>query len=101
MDKEYLSAGKIVGFYGIKGEVRAVYTHGREKQLGMVKEFILEKEGERFPLKVEYLRFHTGQMIIKFATVASVDDAQYLKGFILKVKKSILEKNIGEIGFWI
>ena len=53
MNKEYLSAGKIVGFYGIKGEVRAGYTHGREKQLGMVKEFILEKDNDKFPLKVE------------------------------------------------
>ena len=98
MDKEYLSAGKIVGFYGIKGEVRAGYTHGREKQLGMVKEFILEKEGERFPLKVESLRFHKGQMIIKFATV---DYANDLKGFILKVKKSILEQNLEEDEFLI
>ena len=101
MDKEYSSAGKIVGFYGIKGEVRAGYTHGREKQLGMVKEFILEKEGERFPLKVESLRFHKGQMIIKFATVDSVDDANDLKGFILKVKKSILEQNLEEDEFLI
>lgn len=96
MEKEYLSAGKIVGFYGIKGEIRAGYTLGREKQLETVKEFVLEKEGKKMPLKVESLRFHKGQMIIKFVSIDSVDEANELKGYILKVKKSILEQNLEE-----
>lgn len=101
MGNKFLSAGKITGFYGIKGEVRAGYTQGREEQLEKVHEFIVEQEGESSTLEVESIRFHKKQAIIKFKTINSVDEANDLKGAILKIDKTLIQENLGEDEFLI
>lgn len=51
---ELISIGKVLNFHGIKGEVKAGYTKGKENQIKEIKTVVIEVDGadEFFLLKV-------------------------------------------------
>jgi len=94
--KKYLSVGRILNFHGIKGEAKVGFTKGKEEQLLAVKEFLIEKDGQKIFLTPQTIRFHKQHSIIKFKELNSIEEIQALKNFELKAEKSTVQEHLEE-----
>lgn len=92
-----ISIGKIVNFHGIKGEVKMGFTAGNERLVKSLKTVYLFLNDEKFPLDVEYVRFHKNFALVKFKGLDSINDVMEYKGLLVhvyeEVVKSALDKD--------
>lgn len=85
---ELISIGKVLNFHGIKGEVKAGYTKGKENQIKEIKTVVIEVDGADEFFSVESVRFHKQHALIKFKEVNSINDVEKIKGKDIKIQKS-------------
>lgn len=86
-NKDYISIGKIINFFGIKGEAKIGYTS--ENQIKSAKKVFLMDDDSKRELTIKSVRFHKNFAIVKFKEVDSINDLIEYKGqriFISKAK---------------
>lgn len=86
-NKDYISIGKIINFFGIKGEAKIGYTS--ENQIKSAKKVFLMDDESKRELTIKSVRFHKNFAIVKFEEVDNINDLIEYKGqriFISKAK---------------
>ncbi len=87
---EKLEAGKIVNTHGLRGEVKIVpWTDSPETFENIEYVYVKEKTGE-LRLDIENLKYQKNNLIVKFAQLASIEDAQRLKNKTVYVERDML-----------
>lgn len=84
---ELISIGKVLNFHGIKGEIKAGYTKGREKQIAELETVVIDFDGIPKTFTVESVRFHKQHALIKFKEINSINDVEKIKGKEIKILK--------------
>lgn len=76
--KDYVSIGKIMNFFGIKGEAKVGISN--QNQIKSAKKvFLLDDESKR-ELDIERVRFHKNFAIIKFKQIDDINELLPYKG---------------------
>ena len=93
--ENYISIGKIVNFFGIKGEAKVGYDN--EKQIKSAKVVFMLDDASKKELKIKNIRFHKNFAIVKFEGIDDINDLIQFKGqriFVSKEEaKNKLEKD--------
>ena len=89
MMQEYFEIGQIVNTSGLKGLVKAnLYTDDITK----IEEFdkvLIEKKKELIEYKIEEVKYHKNQALIKFYGVDSIEEAEKLRNCIIKIVREL------------
>lgn len=96
-----ISVAKILNFHGIKGEVKAGYTKGKDSQIASIKKMYVKVDEEFNELNIVSVRFHKSFALIKFKELESINDVEPLKGLHLYIDKEIVESFLEEDEFLI
>ena len=83
--KDYISIGKIINFFGIKGEAKVGYSNFN--QLKNAKEVFMLDSNENVKLEIEKVRESKNFAIVKFKNIDDINSLIQFKGqriFILK-----------------
>ncbi len=92
----FLSVAKILSFHGIKGEIRAGYTKGKEAQLLALKKMFIMLNEKRLEFTIESIRFHKNFAIIKFKEINSINDVERYKGLHLYASEEFIKGSLEE-----
>lgn len=88
-DQEFITIAKVVKVQGRIGEVLSeLFTDFPEKFQERRKLYAWLAQGERRELQLEDFWPHKGAMVLKFAGVDSIDDAEKLKGAEIQIASS-------------
>ncbi len=91
MRKEFLEVGKIVAPQGMKGEVKVECWCDSPMVLCEIKNFIIQKSGERITAQKAHVNTKN-QTVIKFEGIDTADNAEKLRGQVLLAdRKDILK----------
>jgi len=83
---EFVTIAKVIKPQGRKGEVAAVlFTDFPERFESRKRLFALDKQGQRRKIELEQHWFHKGQVVLKFAGVDSISQAEELAGWEIQV----------------
>lgn len=91
-----LSVAKILGFHGIKGEVKAGYTKGKEAQLLALKKMFILLNEKKLELNIESIRFHKNIAVIKFKELTTINDVERYKGLHLYISEDFVKSSLDE-----
>lgn len=104
MNSNLISIGKVLNFHGIKGEVKVGYTKGKERLISELKKAFLisiKNPSQVIEVNVETVRFHKQHALIKFTEIKTLNDAEEVKGFDIKIPKNIAESYLEDDEFLI
>lgn len=83
--------GRVVNTHGVRGEVRFLpYTFPCQTVVKGLTVFLQEKDGAAQPYRVVSLRPHRPFVLLKFATIDSLEQAECLRDQVLAVDESVL-----------
>lgn len=86
-----ITIGKIIGFHGLKGEVKLAFSERLLKNLQEIDEITVEStKGKSTILEIESCRMHKSNILLKFKGYDNKNDVELLKGSKLKQKKELL-----------
>lgn len=86
-----LVIGKIVGFHGVKGEVKVPIAERLLKNLSEAKQlFVYPVKGEPVTLTLQSYRAHKTNVLVKFKEYSNKNDVEYLQGALIKQKKDLI-----------
>lgn len=88
MSIEFIAVAEVTAPHGLRGEVRALPLTDFPGRFKPPLRLRARKGQEVATLEVERARPHKGFVVIKFAGVDSIDDAEKLRGAILEVPRS-------------
>ncbi len=91
MNENLISVAKILNFHGIKGEIKAGFSKGREKQIEALKKVFIKKNNEFFEMNVTSVRFHKHFAIIKLKEMNTVNDVEEYKGCDIYIPRDEVE----------
>lgn len=96
-----VSIGKILGFHGIKGEIKMGFTTGKEALIKRLKLVYIFINNQKQSFDVETVRFHKNFAIIKFKQVNSIDDVMTIKGLLVHVTEELLKSSLDNDEFLV
>lgn len=86
-----INVGYIIGFHGLKGEVKIKSTSDFiDKRLKMGNKLLLVKDNDSIEVSIKSSRLHKELYIVSFENYHSLNDVEKLKGYSLKVSKDNL-----------
>lgn len=86
-----LEIGKIIGFHGLKGDVKLVYSNRLQKNLSVLKQVeVCTSTNNLEVLDIESFKVHKTNILLKFKQYSNKNDVEHLLGAILKQKKENL-----------
>lgn len=89
MGDEYITLARVLKTQGRRGEVAVeVHSDVPDRFVEGMRLFALDEEGKRRQLQVEELWPHKGHLILKFAGIDSISDAETLQGCELQVPQA-------------
>ena len=94
MSDNLISVAKILNFHGVKGEVKAGFSKGREHQIEVLKKVFVKKDNEYIELNVTSVRFHKHFAIIKFKVFNNINEVEIYKGCDIYLSKNEVEKSL-------
>ena len=94
MSDNLISIAKILNFHGVKGEIKAGFSKGREHQIEVLKNVFVKKDGKLFELNVVSVRFHKHFAIIKFKEFNNINDVEIYKGCDIYLPKDKVEESL-------
>ena len=94
MSDNLISVAKILNFHGVKGEVKAGFSKGREHQIEVLKKVFVKKDNEYIELNVTSVRFHKHFAIIKFKEFNNINEVEIYKGCDIYLSKNEVEKSL-------
>lgn len=87
---DYLEAGKIVNTHGLRGEVKVVpWTDSPETFEDIEYVYIKKKTGD-MRLDIENLKYQKNNIILKFAQISSIEEAEPLKNKTVYIDRDML-----------
>lgn len=86
---ELITIGKIVAPHGVRGDVRIIPLTDFPERFHELKETFVENVGQ---LKLESAREHKKFILLKFAGIDSMNDAELLRGKLIKIARQDLVK---------
>lgn len=101
MKNNFISAGKILNFHGVRGEAKLGYSKNREDFLSRLNVVYIQDGSEYKPLEIENLRFTPKCAIIKFKGIDSLNDILEYKGKLLFVPEDFAREFLDEDEFLI
>ncbi len=93
-NKDYISIGKIINFFGIKGEAKIGYDS--QSHLKNAKRVFLMDDISKRELEIQSVRFHKNFAIVKFLQINDINELIQYKGQRIFVFKSDILKNLKE-----
>ncbi|HEV2961148.1 MAG TPA: ribosome maturation factor RimM [Candidatus Angelobacter sp.] len=88
-DAEFITLARVTKTQGRKGEVAAaLFTNFPERFASRKQLFGLDSKGQRHELDLEEHWPHKGQIVLKFAGVDSISQAELLIGWEIQVRRS-------------
>ena len=91
-DREGIRIAHVVRAHGLRGEVAADMLTDFPERFDDVAEVTLRRGDEERAAEVEGHRFHKGRVLLKFAGVDSMTDAERLRGFDVVVPEEELHE---------
>ncbi len=92
--------GALRGAYGLKGWVRVQPFQDGRALLQSKNWYLMSREGDVRPLKVEQSKAHGNGLIAKFAEINNPEDADALKGAVGLLREDFPSLNDGEF-YWV
>ena len=90
-NKDFISIGKIINFFGIKGEAKVGFDN--ENQIKNASKIYLLDDPSKRELKIKSVRFHKNFAIMKFEGINDINDLILYKGQRIFIsKKQAIEK---------
>lgn len=86
MDSQFIAVGRVVAPWGVRGEIKVEVMTDFPDRFSPQEEVYIEGRA----MTIERSRWHRGRVILKLATIDSVDDAEELCGRFLEVPQSQL-----------
>ena len=84
----YISIGQIMNTHGVKGEMKVkVYSDSLDRFEGMAQIYISSDEegADRRTLTIDHIRYQKDMVLMKFAEINNMTDAEKMKGSFLQV----------------
>jgi len=85
-DSRFIIVGRVVAPWGVRGEVKVEVMTDFPDRLSALEEVHIDG----YPVSIEKSRWHKGKVIIKLATVDSIEAAEKLRGRFLEIPQSRL-----------
>ena len=85
-----LEVGKIVNTHGLRGEVKIVTWTDTPDVFEDIKYVYAVKKNEEISLTVKGIKYQKNNIIVKFAEIESIDEAEKYKNCILKADREML-----------
>lgn len=85
---EYLIIGQLTNTHGVKGELKATTSTDDPKRFLKLKWVYIDKNGSLEKYNITSVKFFKQFVILKFEGVDSIEAAEKLKGFCLKVDRA-------------
>ena len=85
-DSRFIIVGRVVAPWGVRGEVKVEVMTDFPDRLSALEEVHIDG----YPVSIEKSRWHKGKVIIKLATVDSIEAAEKLRGRFLEIPQSKL-----------
>ncbi len=85
---EYLIIGQLINTHGVKGELKATALTDDPQRFKKLKWVYIDKNGALEKYHITGLKFFKQFVILKFKDVDSIEAAEKLKGFYLKVDRA-------------
>ena len=99
MDENYLSIGKIINFFGIKGEAKVGYSD--EKRLKETKVVYMLDDPTKIKLEISSVRFHKNFAIVKFKEINDINELMQYKGQRIFISKNEILNNLEKDEFLV
>lgn len=90
MTEQYITIGEIVNTQGIKGEVRVLPLTDFPERFNQMDEVIIDTNGNHTVYQIDSVRYHKKFVIIKFKQLSNMNEAEKLKGSLLKITRDQL-----------
>lgn len=88
-----IKVGKIIGFHGLKGEVKVKSSTDFAKERFQVgNELFLSDQKNIIEVKIRSVRYHKNNYLIAFDGYPSLNDVEMFKGYDLIVKEEMLNE---------
>ena len=85
--ENFLEIGQIVNSYGIKGEVKVVPFTDNIKRFDDLKEVYVVTNNELKTFKIENVKYHKNNVLIKFVGIDNINDAEKYRNCYLKINR--------------
>lgn len=85
-----LEVGKIVSTHGLRGEVKIVTWTDTPDVFEDIKYVYAVRKNEEISLTVKGIKYQKNNIIVKFAEIESIDEAEKYKNCILKADREML-----------
>lgn len=85
--QEYFELGQIVNTFGVKGEVKVKPFTDNVEQFGTLKSILVVKNKETIEMKILNAKFHKGMVLLKLEGVEDMNEAEKLKGCLIKIHR--------------
>lgn len=85
---EYLIVGQLINTHGVKGELKATSQTDDPQRFKKLKWVYIDKNGIMEKYDINGVKFFKQFVIIKFQGVDSIEEAEKLKGFYIKVDRA-------------
>ena len=87
---DFLEVGKIINTHGLKGEVKAVTWTDSPDDFEKIKHMTVKRRSAEEQLDVEGIKYQKNNIIIKFAQIKSIEQAEMYKNAVLLAKREEL-----------
>lgn len=85
--QDFLEIGQIVNTFGIKGMVKIKPFTDDIRRFDDLKKVYIENSKSRKEYEIEEVKYHKEMVLIKFKGVETVEQAELLRNYYLKVKR--------------
>ena len=85
--QDFLEIGQIVNTFGIKGMVKIKPFTDDIRRFDDLKKVYIENNKSRKEYEIEEVKYHKEMVLIKFKGVETVEQAELLRNYYLKVKR--------------
>ncbi len=90
--QEYFEVGQIVNTFGVKGMVKVnPFTDEMQRFEELKEVYVCKKEGMQ-TMKIEQVKYHKNMVLLKFAGIEDLNEAEKLKGYYLKIDRKHAKK---------
>lgn len=88
--KNDVTIGKVIGTHSNQGLVKIIPLTDFPDRFLTMNTLVLEREGKFKELKVEKAKWHQKNILVKFAGIGNMTEAEDLKGYIVKIGRDEL-----------
>lgn len=92
MKQSLFEIGQIVNTFGIKGFVKVNPFTDDLERFEELESVLIEKNKELLEMKIEEIKYHKNQVLIKFKGIEDINMAEKYKGCYIKIKREATRK---------